>query len=301
MSIESFLNKLNNETIKPSLENYVMFPMDEIPEVIKKLESGEKVMIYRTKSDPNVYVENQIYVSDVGFFLKVTDVQKVKREDKLLVTNNLDNNLNELVNYNDTEMITLEPYAKIAQDDKYKSRHIKLQLDRAENIWVSSDYHLMVYDDKGVYDTKLSEKIIANQNECVSDDDIFIYLGDLVDGEVSNKESIKDIIKRLKGKKILIRGNNDVLPDEFYEECGFMAVFDSFKYKNIIFSHPPLHKSQFNGAEYNIHGHIHGYRSYLVPYSNHIDAYFKLHKKVPMTIDSLIEKCKDGYYKPKNK
>jgi calcineurin-like phosphoesterase family protein len=305
MSIELFLKKIDcSNDSSTALENYIMFPSEEIPELIKKLEKGETITITRSNSDTNKYLKNQIYVSDIGFFLKVTDVQEVDNSD--IPTDeykkNKNSNLNQLVNnYNDMKIITLEPYTKIAQDDVYKSILINDELDKARNIWISSDYHLMIYDDKkgGVSDNKYSDDTTTIQNNCVGDDDIFIYLGDLVDGEVSDQESIKNIIKRLKGKKILIRGNNDVLPDEFYEECGFMVVFDSFKYKNIIFSHPPLHKSQFNGAEYNIHGHIHGYRSYLVPYHNHIDAYFKLHKKVPMTIDRLIENCKDGYYKPK--
>lgn len=299
MSIESFLKKINKDEIKPTLENYIMFPMDEIPKLIKKLESGEKITISRTNSDSANYVKNEIYVSDLGFFLKVTDVQKIDNVDNEKDKNIKNDYLNQLMNYNDTELITLEPYTKIAQDDKYKSISIKSELDKAKNIWVSSDYHLSLYDDKnGVYDNKYSNKLISNQNEYVDDSDIFIYLGDIVDGEVSDQEVLKNEIRKLRGKKILVRGNNDVLPDEFYEDCGFIAVFDSFKYKNIIFSHPALHKSQFNGAEYNIHGHIHGSRKYFIQYHNHIDAYCRLHKDIPVTINELLKNFKNGFYKP---
>lgn len=98
------------------------------------------------------------------------------------------------------------------------------------------------------------EKIIEkNWNEIVKENDTVIHLGD-----VSFEE---DWIKKLgswNGRKILIRGNHDKMPQNFYMECGFTAVLEEMviDIKNVVmlFSHRP----KFNhGYDINIHGHQH--------------------------------------------
>lgn len=141
-------------------------------------------------------------------------------------------------------------------------------------IVVGTDYHFIGYnDDKSkiiVKPKSYIDKIIDMQNKLTGDDGVFIYLGDLffrsfrtefeIPGEM-REEGIK-IAKRLKGKyKILIRGNHDNLPDEFYiEKCGFTHVCSSVIYNNILFSHQP---ELVNPPMINIHGHIHGTNAYL--------------------------------------
>ena len=141
-------------------------------------------------------------------------------------------------------------------------------------IVVATDYHFIGYnDDKSkiiVKPKSYVDKIIDMQNKLVGDDGVFIYLGDLffrsfrtefeIPGEM-REEGIK-IANRLKGKyKILIRGNHDNLPDEFYiEKCGFTHVCSSVIYNNILFSHQP---ELVNPPMINIHGHIHGTNAYL--------------------------------------
>lgn len=140
-------------------------------------------------------------------------------------------------------------------------------------IVIGTDYHFIGYnDDKSkiiVKPKSYTDKIIKKQNDLVENDGVFIYLGDLffrsfrtefeIPGEMK-KEGI-ELAKRLKGKyKILIRGNHDNLPDEFYiEKCGFTHVCSSVIYNNILFSHQP---EIVNPPMINVHGHIHGTNVY---------------------------------------
>ena len=152
-------------------------------------------------------------------------------------------------------------------------------------IIVGTDYHFIGYnDDKSkiiVKPKSYTDKIIKMQNDLTGDDGVFIFLGDLffrsfrtefeIPGEMK-EEGIK-LAKRLKGKyKILIRGNHDNLPDEFYiEKCGFTHVCSSVVYNNILFTHQP---ELVNPPMINVHGHIHGARQYLEkePHS-HMDVW----------------------------
>lgn len=140
-------------------------------------------------------------------------------------------------------------------------------------IVVGTDYHFIGYNDSK---TKIIMKpdsyidgIIKRQNELVGKDGVFIFLGDMLYKSFTNESDIpgemKDKaigkIKKLKGKyKILVRGNHDRLPDEFYLKCGFTHVCSSLKYNNYIFSHQPQIVPEHM---INVHGHIHGIKTYI--------------------------------------
>ena len=72
---------------------------------------------------------------------------------------------------------------------------------------------------------------------------------------------------------ILIRGNNDVLPNEFYTDTLGIDVFvdgNSFQYKDILFSHA----CEANDVRMNVHGHSHmSRRYYLVKPTNQVDIF----------------------------
>lgn len=73
-----------------------------------------------------------------------------------------------------------------------------------------------------------------------------------------SKERAKEICSQLNGKKILIKGNHDNWPDEFYKEIGFEYVSKyPILYKNwYLCSHEPL--QMFQNVPYkNCYGHVH--------------------------------------------
>ena len=109
---------------------------------------------------------------------------------------------------------------------------------------------------------EMNEAIIKNWNNIVSNEDTIYHLGDFALG---TKESIKDIVNRLNGKKYLIRGNHDKWGVSTYESFGFIvlknAQIEIDEYK-LMLSHIPIPDSQIPKGFVNIHGHIHDKKLY---------------------------------------
>jgi len=59
----------------------------------------------------------------------------------------------------------------------------------------------------------------------------------------------------LPGRKILVRGNHDMLPTEDYLQY-FEGVYGLMKYKHFWLSHAPIHPLELRGKK-NLHGHVH--------------------------------------------
>lgn len=157
------------------------------------------------------------------------------------------------------------------KDSGKLSRMIDECLKKWHKVYCATDWHLWVRKEKNkpeCHKCKNFEEIIKNVNEVMTKDDILIYLGDLVDGEFKERNELKSILKTIPGKKILVRGNNDLFDASFYKSCGFCDIVQSFVWHNVIFSHMPCE----NENDVNVHGHIHGYRTYWIPYSNQIDV-----------------------------
>jgi calcineurin-like phosphoesterase family protein len=74
-------------------------------------------------------------------------------------------------------------------------------------------------------------------------------------GDMSFTEQGLQMIDTLPGKKLLVRGNHDVLPFDMY-----LGVFDdilgAYRYKGAFITHIPIHPCELYRG-YNIHGHCH--------------------------------------------
>jgi len=60
---------------------------------------------------------------------------------------------------------------------------------------------------------------------------------------------------QLDGRKILIRGNHDMLPTEAYLE-HFEEIHGILQYKGMWLTHAPIHPTELYGRS-NVHGHCH--------------------------------------------
>lgn len=163
---------------------------------------------------------------------------------------------------------------------------IRSTLNNGHKVYLCTDWHLWMYDKKTKQKKQRSDykQIINRYNDIVTDDDLVINLGDLTDGEVERKKELADVISQLKGKKVLVRGNNDLYPDDYYTSIGFEYITPKFVYDNILFSHMP----QENNNRLNIHGHIHGYKTYWCPYTNQIDVAAVGGRKTPIDLNLVI-------------
>lgn len=152
------------------------------------------------------------------------------------------------------------------------SRLIEKTMKSKNRIFLATDWHLYVRKEKNkpkCHRCKNFNEIIKNVNEVMGKDDLLIYLGDLCDGEMQNeKDEMKALLSTIPGHKVLVLGNNDLFTTQYYKSCGFEYVVQSFDWNDILFTHVPVK----NDNKMNIHGHIHGYRTYWIPYSNQIDV-----------------------------
>lgn len=101
---------------------------------------------------------------------------------------------------------------------------------------------------------KMTEDLIAWYNELVDDGDRVYILGDVAFKPADMRRSVS----RLKGRKVLVKGNHD--PDnkmsmyaELFDDVRSLVVKHGF-----VMSHVPLHPQSLYRWGLNIHGHLHG-------------------------------------------
>ena len=103
----------------------------------------------------------------------------------------------------------------------------------------------------------MDETMVENWNRVVRPKDTVYHLGDVVIAR-RNLETVK----RLNGRKILIRGNHDIFRDKDYYEAGFEQIHGVRVFVDqFILSHIPLHPDCVGERfKRNVHGHLHGNR-----------------------------------------
>jgi len=102
---------------------------------------------------------------------------------------------------------------------------------------------------------EMDETMVERWNAKVQPHDTVYHLGDVAIGRRH-----LETVKRLNGKKRLVRGNHDHFDDKFYTEVGFEKLQGvSVWVDKFILSHIPLHPDSItNRFRVNVHGHTHG-------------------------------------------
>jgi calcineurin-like phosphoesterase family protein len=98
---------------------------------------------------------------------------------------------------------------------------------------------------------EMHSAIISGWNKTIINNDIKVY----VLGDIGEKESIEEILPKLRGRKVLLMGNHDKLSKSFYLKY-FEEVLDAplFWSKRIVLSHHPI---PVEPGVINVHGHTH--------------------------------------------
>lgn len=158
---------------------------------------------------------------------------------------------------------------------------------KKHKVYLMTDWHLWLRNEKNKPECHKHTNFdqIVNNIKNIEPDDLLIYLGDLVDGEFNDNDSLKNVLLPMNFKKVLVIGNNDLFSTAFYKSCGFDYVVRSFVWHNILFSHMPTKHDN----DYNIHGHIHGYKTYWVPYNKHIDVGALNGRIKPVEINDVLK------------
>ena len=101
---------------------------------------------------------------------------------------------------------------------------------------------------------EMDETMIERWNAKVQPHDTVYHLGDVV----INKKYL-NLVSRLNGRKILIRGNHDIFGDDDYYNVGFEQIHGVRVFVDkFILSHIPLHPDCVTERfKVNVHGHLH--------------------------------------------
>lgn len=158
--------------------------------------------------------------------------------------------------------------------------------------------------DKRAAAEKMNEWIISKWNEMISKDDMVYILGDF---SLYGKQYNENILKRLNGRKILIRGNHDIekaIPYELYENVYdlkseiFTSETHSFIEKGELFRvemchYPLLSWRNRERGSMMLHGHVHGglddYNSVMDPMRLDVGIDGKFGNCLPINLRQIYE------------
>lgn len=99
---------------------------------------------------------------------------------------------------------------------------------------------------------EMNTALVENWNRVVNSDDTVFHLGDVSFGDFTQTY---EVIDKLAGSKILIRGNHDERrSDTWWIRTGFVAVHKSLLHDNFFLTHRP---TKTEDGLINIHGHTH--------------------------------------------
>jgi calcineurin-like phosphoesterase family protein len=125
----------------------------------------------------------------------------------------------------------------------------------------------------------MHEHIIAQHNSVVKPDDKVYFLGDVC---MTKNAAGLEILSRLNGIKILVRGNHDECKLSQYAQY-FDDVRGVCHRYGVVMTHVPIHPESLDRWGTNLHGHLH-YKRVLLP-NGHPD---------PRYINVSME-CLDNY------
>lgn len=127
-----------------------------------------------------------------------------------------------------------------------------------------SDWHYghknsLSFDNRPFFSVEeMNEELIKRWNDAVGVDDIVYILGDMFWCNLS--EAIQ-VLDRLNGQKILVKGNHDRCNDgdfkkRFAKICDYLEIEDEGR--NVVLSHYPIvcFKNHYYGW-YHLYGHVH--------------------------------------------
>lgn len=171
----------------------------------------------------------------------------------------------------------------------------------APTTWISTDWHAVKFDKQTKAISKREEyDAIKKACSVIKPDDVWIYLGDIIDSEIQRKETITEVLDCVNTeKRILLLGNNDRFEsyDKWFTYVENVILLPE---DHAVLSHCPIP----NDEKINIHGHIHvhepGYgtagaywKMYDIDPGNHVNAFTYPHK--PVSLEALLKRKPSCY------
>lgn len=137
----------------------------------------------------------------------------------------------------------------------------------------------------------MNEHMVNCHNSVVRPHDKVYFLGD-----VSMQTTIEalEILRRMNGEKILIKGNHDLAKPGRYME-HFKDIRGSHQFEGMILTHIPIHSESLARWGVNVHGHLH-HREVRMPLSQIPDRrYFNVSVErinyTPISLEQVKKQC----------
>lgn len=138
----------------------------------------------------------------------------------------------------------------------------------------------------------MNEHMVAKHNQRVRPGDKVYFLGDVT---MARNARGLEILRRMNGEKVLIKGNHDLCSSQQYLE-HFKDIRAVHQFDGMILSHIPLHPASLGRWGVNVHGHTHANRV-LVENTQVPDLrYFcvcveQLDNYTPVSLEEIKKQC----------
>jgi calcineurin-like phosphoesterase family protein len=172
------------------------------------------------------------------------------------------------------------------------------------NIFFASDHH---FDHKNILGFKrddgsplrvfdnvshMNEHMIQQHNSAVKPSDKVYFLGDVT---MARNAKGLEILARMNGEKILVKGNHD-----HCSALQYLAYFKDIRgvhqFDGLVLSHVPLHSESLERWGLNVHGHLHYRRVTLpgtkVPDPRYFNASMECINYTPVSLEEVKKSLK---------
>jgi calcineurin-like phosphoesterase family protein len=138
----------------------------------------------------------------------------------------------------------------------------------------------------------MNEHIVNCHNSVVKPGDKTYFLGDVC---MDRKGRGLEILARMNGEKVLIKGNHDQCKAADYLRY-FKDIRGSHQFEGLIMTHIPIHSESLARWGLNVHGHLH-YNVVRMPLSQIPDRrYFNVGMErinyTPISLEEIKKQCK---------
>lgn len=181
----------------------------------------------------------------------------------------------------------------------------KLCPDQYKKVWVTSDTHfghnnILSYENR-VEKLKVStveehdKELINRWNAIVGKDDLVLILGDF---SFKKADRTEEVLNKLNGDKVLIRGNHDIfLDDKKFNKSLFKAIYDyketKYKGQEIALMHYPIqdfkHQNKETKPAILLFGHIHTFNMEIPKHSFNVGV--DVNNYYPVDLTAAIAKA----------
>ena len=187
---------------------------------------------------------------------------------------------------------------------EYKEPY-KLCPDQYKMVWVTSDNHfghknILSYEnrvDKLKVETveEHDKELIKRWNNVVGKQDLVMILGDF---SFMRAEETNELLKKLNGDKVLVKGNHDIFLDEKkFDKSLFKAIYDyketKYKGQEIALMHYPIQDFKHQNREVNpavlLFGHIHTFKMEIPKHSFNVGV--DVNNYYPVELNTAIAKA----------